>query len=105
MLDGQIHQDVITKLWQVYSKTRCILSRISRSLCSGSSKQLPSEQRRGAIIVLGMLAIASRAVVSERVETLIKIGLGSLGKVNLFSRTSIPLNALSRRILSWQGIP
>jgi hypothetical protein len=52
-----------------------------RSAGLGSSKQLPREQRRGAIIILGMLAVANRSVVSEKVETLIKIGLGSLGKV------------------------
>jgi condensin complex subunit 1 len=39
-------------------------------------------QRRGAIIILGMLAVAKREVVTERVDTLLKIGLGPLGKVN-----------------------
>jgi hypothetical protein len=47
----------------------------------GSEKPLPREQRRGAIIVLGMLAVANRTVVSERVETLLKTGLGPFGKV------------------------
>ncbi|CCM04752.1 uncharacterized protein FIBRA_06942 [Fibroporia radiculosa] len=67
MEDGQIHNDVINKLWQVYS----------------SERPLPKAQRRGAIIILGMLALARRSVVADRVETLVKVGLGSLGKADL----------------------
>ncbi|KZT06979.1 uncharacterized protein LAESUDRAFT_652146 [Laetiporus sulphureus 93-53] len=65
--DGQIHPDVVTKLWQVYS----------------SDRPLPRIQRRGAIIILGMLALAKRSVVADRVETLVKTGLGNLGKSDL----------------------
>jgi condensin complex subunit 1 len=84
MLDGQIHQDVIAKLWQVYSElTLALFEELLTDWLPGSSKPLPREQRRGAIIILGMLAVANRSVVSERVETLIKIGLGSIGKVRL----------------------
>ncbi len=39
-------------------------------------------QRRGAIIILGMLAVAKRDVVTERVETLLNVGLGPLGQVS-----------------------
>ncbi|OCH87806.1 hypothetical protein OBBRIDRAFT_889536 [Obba rivulosa] len=67
MEDGQVHDDVITKLWQVYS----------------SDRALPKAQRRGAIIILGMLALARRSVVAERVDTLVKVGLGRLGKADL----------------------
>ncbi|KAA1474981.1 hypothetical protein DENSPDRAFT_908815 [Dentipellis sp. KUC8613] len=67
MDDGQIHGDVIVKLWQVYS----------------SDRPLPKSQRRGAIIILGMLALARRSVVTDRVDTLLKIGLGPLGKADL----------------------
>ena len=67
MEDDQIHGDVITKLWQVYS----------------SEKQLPRLQRRGAIIILGMLALAKRSVVTDRVDILLKIGLGPLGRSDL----------------------
>ena len=35
----------------------------------GSDKPLPRNQRRGAIIILGMLAVARRHIVTERVET------------------------------------
>ncbi|EIN08162.1 hypothetical protein PUNSTDRAFT_102926 [Punctularia strigosozonata HHB-11173 SS5] len=67
MDEGQIHQDVISKLWQVYS----------------SDKPLPKAQRRGAIILLGMMALARRDVVTDRVDTLLKIGLGPLGRADL----------------------
>ena len=50
----------------------------------GSERPLPRPQRRGAVIILGMLALAKRSVVSERVEVLVKIGLGNLGKVRVF---------------------
>ncbi|PWN48727.1 hypothetical protein IE53DRAFT_180662 [Violaceomyces palustris] len=58
-----VHPDVVSKLWAVYSVPRAI----------------PRAQRRGAIIVLSMLAVAKREIVSERIETLLKIGLGPLG--------------------------
>ena len=48
----------------------------------GVDKDIPRMQRRGAIIVLGMLALAKREIVTERVDTLLKIGLGNLGKVS-----------------------
>lgn len=46
-------------------------------------------QRRGAVIILGMLALARRSVVADRVEALVKIGLGNLGKVNTSSVTRV----------------
>ncbi|EDQ99009.1 mitotic chromosome condensation-related protein [Laccaria bicolor S238N-H82] len=65
--EEQIHQDVISKLWQIYS----------------SKQNIPSQQRRGAIIILGMLALGRRSVLSDRVDTLLKVGLGPLGKADL----------------------
>ncbi|KAI0354000.1 hypothetical protein OH77DRAFT_570986 [Trametes cingulata] len=67
MEEGHIHQDVVSKLWQVYS----------------SERPLPRAQRRGAVIILGMLALAKRSVVADRVETLVKVGLGDRGKTDL----------------------
>ncbi|TCD67328.1 Condensin complex subunit [Steccherinum ochraceum] len=67
MDDEQIHRDVIGKLWQVYS----------------SQRPLPKSQRRGAIIILGMLALAKRTIISDRVDTLVKIGLGRSGGYDL----------------------
>ncbi|KAK8845335.1 hypothetical protein IAR55_006048 [Kwoniella newhampshirensis] len=67
MMDGGVHNDVINKLWQVYS----------------TEQEIPKPQRQGAIIILGMLALAKREVVTERVESLLKIGLGPLGMHDL----------------------
>ncbi|KAF8069057.1 non-SMC mitotic condensation complex subunit 1-domain-containing protein [Lyophyllum atratum] len=67
MDENQVDQDVVTKLWQVYSR----------------NKQLPKPQRRGAIIILGMLALAKRSVLTDRVETMLKVGLGPFGKSDL----------------------
>ncbi|GJJ15002.1 hypothetical protein Clacol_009273 [Clathrus columnatus] len=87
--DGQIHSDVIAKLWQVY----------------GSEKQLPKNQRRGAIIILGMLAVAKRHIVSDRVDVLLKVGLGPLGKTDLtLSRyTCIALQRLNGSVKNVKG--
>ncbi|KAF5368830.1 hypothetical protein D9758_003038 [Tetrapyrgos nigripes] len=67
MEDNQIHHDVINKLWQVF----------------GSDRVLPKAQRRGAIVILGMLASARRSVLTDRVDTMLKVGLGALGKNDL----------------------
>lgn len=68
-----VHPDVINRLWHVYS----------------TNKAIDKAQRRGAIIILGMLAIAKREIVTERVDTLLKIGLGPLGQVRCGQSTSI----------------
>ena len=47
----------------------------------GADRDIPRFQRRGAIIVLGMFAVARREIVTDRTDTLLKIGLGPLGKV------------------------
>ncbi|KAF8623362.1 hypothetical protein AX17_007440 [Amanita inopinata Kibby_2008] len=67
MDEGHVHQDVIAKLWQVYSAQR----------------NLPKTQRRGAIIILGMLALAKRNVLTDHVDVMLKMGLGHLGKADL----------------------
>jgi condensin complex subunit 1 len=48
---------------------------------SNPARELPKQQRRGAAMILGMLAVASPKVVETRREDLIKIGLGARGKV------------------------
>lgn len=48
----------------------------------GSSKGLPKAQRRGAIVILGMLALANRRVLNDHVDTMLKVGLGPFGKVS-----------------------
>ncbi|KAI1324194.1 armadillo-type protein [Xylariaceae sp. FL0255] len=68
MKGGMISDRVITKLWDVYGFQK---REISRS------------QRRGAIIVLGMLATASPEIVVGEMETMLRFGLGSLGRADL----------------------
>ncbi|KAL8375872.1 hypothetical protein RB595_007142 [Gaeumannomyces hyphopodioides] len=68
MKAGMIHDIVIHKLWQVYGVQKREISRT---------------QRRGAIIVLGMLATASPEIVVGEIETMLRTGLGSLGRADL----------------------
>ncbi|OTB02408.1 hypothetical protein M426DRAFT_322686 [Hypoxylon sp. CI-4A] len=68
MKGGMISDRVVTKLWEVYGFQK---REISRS------------QRRGAIIVLGMLATASPEIVVGEMETMLRTGLGSLGRSDL----------------------
>ncbi|KAI9306089.1 non-SMC mitotic condensation complex subunit 1-domain-containing protein [Cunninghamella echinulata] len=68
MIEGDITDDVIEKLWDVY----------------GFSKgHIPKKQRRGSIIILGMLAKANTDVVSEKIDLMLNIGLGPIGKHDL----------------------
>jgi condensin complex subunit 1 len=48
----------------------------------GTEQEIPKAQRQGAIIMLGMLAIAKKEVVTERVDALLRIGLGPFGMVS-----------------------
>ena len=65
---GQVSDLVVAKLWQVY----------------GIQKQdISKNQRRGAIIVLGMLATADCDIVVREMGTMLRIGLGPLGRVDM----------------------
>ncbi|ODA81361.1 hypothetical protein RJ55_04326 [Drechmeria coniospora] len=69
MMDAGIIPDVVvSKLWQVYGVQRREISRT---------------QRRGAIIVLGMLATANPEIVVGEIETMLRTGLGSHGRDDL----------------------
>ncbi|KAJ5624698.1 hypothetical protein N7510_001007 [Penicillium lagena] len=68
MKAGHISEAVIAKLWQVYSVQK---------------KEISRTQRRGAIIVLGMLALADPEVVVKETEAMLRIGLGGLGRSDL----------------------
>lgn len=59
---------VISKLWQVYGVQK---------------REISKSQRRGSIIVLGMLATAKPEIVVGEMETMLRIGLGSLGRSDL----------------------
>ncbi|KAL4864967.1 hypothetical protein BDV12DRAFT_175357 [Aspergillus spectabilis] len=68
MKAGHISDGVIAKLWQVYGVQK---------------KEISRTQRRGAIIVIGMIALADPEVVIKELEIMLRIGLGSLGRSDL----------------------
>ena len=59
---------VVSKLWQVYGVQK---------------REISKSQRRGAIIVLGMLATAKPEIVVGEMEAMLRIGLGGLGRSDL----------------------
>ena len=61
---GNIPELVVAKLWQIY----------------GVNKDISKAQRRGAIIVLGMIALADPNVVIRETDAMLRIGLGQLGR-------------------------
>ena len=68
MKEKAISELVVQKLWQVYGVQK---------------KEISRQQRRGAIIILGMLALADPDIVVKEMETCLRIGLGSLGRKDL----------------------
>lgn len=68
MKAGHISELVLSKLWQVYGVQK---------------KEISRNQRRGAIIVLGMLALAEPQTIVKELETVVRIGLGSIGRADL----------------------
>ncbi|KAJ4388176.1 condensin complex non-SMC subunit Cnd1 [Gnomoniopsis smithogilvyi] len=82
MKGGMIPDMVISKLWQVYGVQKRDISRT---------------QRRGAIIVLGMLATASPEIVVSDMETMLRTGLGTQGRndLQLAKYTCIALRRLN----------
>ncbi|KAF8309106.1 hypothetical protein DL93DRAFT_2063311 [Clavulina sp. PMI_390] len=87
--DGRVSGDVVDTLWQVYSADR----------------EIPRFQRRGAIIVLGMFALAKGEIVTDRVDTLLRIGLGPLGRTDLVlaQYTCVALQRLSGSVKKVKG--
>jgi condensin complex subunit 1 len=65
--NGHVSEIVISKLWQVY----------------GVQKEISKSQRRGAIIVLGMIALADPEIVIKEIDTMLRVGLGPLGRSDL----------------------
>lgn len=59
---------VVSKLWQIYGVQR---------------KEISKKQRRGAIIVLGMLALTNAQIVVKEMELLLSVGLGYHGRTDL----------------------
>lgn len=88
-IENLVHPEVVNKLWAVYSAPRAI----------------SAAQRRGAIIVLGMLATARREIISEHVDTLLRVGLGPLGArdVILAKYTCVALQRLGGSVKKVKG--
>ncbi|OBW69853.1 MAG: Uncharacterized protein AUREO_001090 [Aureobasidium pullulans] len=63
-----IKDATIQKLWQIYGIER---------------REISKNQRRGAIIVLGMLALADPDIIVKEMETCLRIGLGAYGRTDL----------------------
>ena len=81
MMKGNlIPEIVVSKLWQVYGVQK---------------REVSKTQRRGAIIVLGMLATASPEIVVGAIEPMLRTGLGSFGRNDLQLAT-FTCNALRR---------
>lgn len=111
MEDDQIHDDIVAELWRLYRacfSPRCRISVAHPKLFLVGDRNTDKSVRRGAIIILGMLALARREIVTNKVDALIRIGLGPLGKVlgplNIFQvhaftsqyrQTSFSLNILA----------
>lgn len=83
MDDNQIESDIVEKLWQIYSMFLAHLRSLAsfNVVATGVPRQLPRLQRRGAIVILGMLALAKRSVLTDHIDQMLKIGLGRFGKV------------------------
>ncbi|TLD18357.1 condensin complex component cnd1 [Venturia nashicola] len=68
MKQGLVNQNVVEKLWAVYGVQK---------------KDISKNQRRGSIIVLGMLSLADPEIIVKELETCLRIGLGELGRRDL----------------------
>ena len=68
MKADHVSELVVTKLWQVYGVQK---------------QEISKSQRRGAIIVLGMLATADPEIVLREMGTMLRVGLGNLGRSDL----------------------
>lgn len=70
MKQGNVSEYVVAKLWQIYGAQK-------------KGRETSKTQRRGAIIVLGMLALADPNIIVKEMETCLRIGLGELGRRDL----------------------
>ena len=82
MKQGLVNPLVIERLWAIYGYQK---------------KDISMTQRRGAIIVLGMLALSSPDIIVQEMETCLRIGLGKLGRrdFGLARYTCIALRRIS----------
>jgi condensin complex subunit 1 len=82
MKQGLVKELVIQKLWYIYGYQK---------------RDTSKNQRRGAIMVLGMLALADPDIIVREMETCLRIGLGELGRrdLGLARYTCIALRRIS----------
>ncbi|ODV80157.1 uncharacterized protein CANTADRAFT_50416 [Suhomyces tanzawaensis NRRL Y-17324] len=83
-----INQEVIRILWQIYSYEPN----------SGDSPDLVQKQRRGSIIILGMVALEDNQIIVRGLDALLHVGLGDKGKEDLIL-AKYSCNALQRIVL------
>ncbi|KAK9348866.1 armadillo-type protein [Lipomyces starkeyi] len=89
MKNKQMPDLVIQKLWQVYGVQQ---------------RDISKAQRRGAIIILGMLAVYDSGIVVRELETLFQVGLGVHGKYD-FVLARYTCVALQRIMSASQKLP
>lgn len=65
--EGLLDPSVVERLWDVYSAR------------TNGRRSVERSHRRGAIIVLSMLAVSRKQIVEDKIDVLLGIGLGSLG--------------------------
>lgn len=66
MARGLVPGELVDVLWTFYS-------------AQSSKVEVPASYRRGAVMLLGMLAQSDRAVIADRLDTLVRVGLGPAG--------------------------
>lgn len=70
MKQGLVNEHVIAKLWHIYG-------------AQPKGRETSKTQRKGAIIVLGMLGLADPGIIVKEMEVCLRIGLGDLGRRDL----------------------
>jgi condensin complex subunit 1 len=68
MKQGLVSELVIQKLWIIYGYQK---------------KEKSMRQKRGAIIVLGMLALAKPEIITAEIDVCLRVGLGEIGRRDL----------------------
>lgn len=71
-----INQEVINVLWQIYNNS-------DQNASDDNVPKFSRKQCRGAIIILGMLALADHEIVLRGLDALLNVGLGERGRNDL----------------------
>ena len=105
MLDGISIAELasLTELFSCFVKKNLISEPIIQQIFTlFASSEIDKRARRSALIIISILAKTKRDVVEKRLETLLKMGLGTLGQSDplIAQYTLITLQSLSTRIPS-----